>query len=102
MKGKLAHIVLGTTILFVYFLLVANRYVYASDAPFIAFSSTRGGKADIYIMDINGKNLQQLTDYPGHEYHPTFSPDGGRMAYVSSRDGNMEIYVMNLDEASHD
>ena len=80
MKGKLAYIVvLGTTLLLGQFLLAANLYVYASDVPHIAFSSNRGGKSDIYMMDINGKNLQQLTDYPGHEYHPTFSPDGQRI-----------------------
>ena len=61
MKGKLAHIVLGTTILFVYFLLAANLYVYASDAPSIAFSSNRDGDYDIYIMDIKGKNLHNLS-----------------------------------------
>ena len=44
MKGKLAYIVLGTTLLFVYFLLATNLYVYASDVPYIAFSSKRQNK----------------------------------------------------------
>ena len=103
MKGKLAYIVLGTTLLFVYFLLATNLYVYASDVPYIAFSSKRGGNYDIYIMDIKGKNLQNLTNSPTHEFQPTFSPDGQRMAYVSSRhDGYLEIYVMNLStKVSH-
>ena len=52
---------------------------------------------------LNGKNLQNLTNSPTHEFKPAFSPDGQRMAYVSSRhDGYLEIYVMNLNtKVSH-
>ena len=88
MKRKFAHIVLGTTILLGHLLLAVSLCVYASDVPYIAFSSKRSGNYDIYMMDINGKNLEQLTD------DPTFSPDGQRMAYVSNRDGNLEIYSL--------
>ena len=98
MKRHLTYIMFETILLLAYFLLAANLYVYASDAPSIAFSSNRDGDYDIYIMDIKGKNLQNLTNSPTHEFKPAFSPDGQRMAYVSSRhDGNPEIYVMNLN-----
>ena len=98
MKRKFTYTELTTTAIFVCFLFSVNLYVYASDAPFIAFSSNRDGDYDIYIMDIKGKNLQNLTNSPTHEFKPAFSPDGHRMAYVSSRhDGNPEIYVMNLN-----
>lgn len=97
MKRHLTYIMFGTILLFGHFLLAANLYVYASDAPYIAFSSKRSGNYDIYIMDIKGKNLQNLTNSPTHEFKPAFSPDGQQMAYVSSRhDGYLEIYVMNL------
>ena len=97
MKGKLAYIELATTAIFVCFLFTVNLYVYASDVPHIAFSSNRSGNYDIYVMDIDGKNLQQLTDHPANEFSPAFSPDGRWMAYVSTRhDGYPEIYVMNL------
>ena len=98
MKRHLTYIMFETILLLAYFLLAANLYVYASDAPSIAFSSNRDGDYDIYIMDIKGKNLQNLTNSPTHEFKPAFSPDGHRMAYVSSRhDGYLEIYVMNLN-----
>ena len=103
MKGKLVYIVLGTTILLGHFLLMGNLCVYASDVPYIAFSSNRNWNYDIYIMDIKGKNLQNLTNSPANEFEPAFSPDGQRMAYVSYRhDGYAEIYVMNLQtKVSH-
>ena len=103
MKRHLTYIMFGTTLLVVHFVFAANLYVYASDVPYIAFSSKRSGNYDIYIMDIKGKNLQNLTNSPTHEFQPTFAPDGQRMAYVSSRhDGYLEIYVMNLStKVSH-
>ena len=98
MKGKLTYIVvLGTTLLFGYFLLAANRYVYASAVPSIAFSSNRDWNYDIYMMDIKGRNLQNLTNSSTHEFDPAFSPDGQQMAYVSTRHERLEIYVMNLN-----
>ena len=96
MKRHLTYTILGTILLLGHFLLTANLYVYASDVPYIAFSSNRSGNYDIYVMDINGKNLQRLTDDFANEISPTFSPDGQWMAYGSSRDGNDDIYVMNL------
>ena len=103
MKRHLTYIMFGTTLLLVYCLFWVNLYVYASDVPYIAFSSNRSGNYDIYMMDIKGKNLQQLTDHPANEFESTFSPDGQRMAYVSTRhDGYPEIYVMNLNtKVSH-
>jgi Tol biopolymer transport system component len=34
---------------------------------------------------------------PGIDCHPTFSPDGRRIAFTSNRDGKYEIYLMNAD-----
>ena len=96
MKRHLTYIMFGTILILGHFVFAGNLYVYASDVPYIAFSSKRNKSYDIYMMDINGKNIQQLTDHFADETYPTFSPDGQRMAYVSSRDGNEDIYVMNL------
>ena len=97
MKGKFAYIALETTTILMYFLLAAALYAQASDVSHIAFSSKRDGNYDIYMMDTKGKNLQKLTNHPGNEYSPAFSPDGRWMAYVSNRDGNLEVYVMYLN-----
>lgn len=39
----------------------------------------------------------RLTDSPGDDLLPAWSPDGRMIAFVSQRDGNPEIYVMFAD-----
>jgi TolB protein len=55
---------------------------------------------DIYIVDITGENLQQLTDHPAQDVYPAWSPDGQWIAFQSDRDGDMAIYLMEADGAN--
>ena len=63
----------------------------------VSFTSDRTGNLDIYIIDINGGNLVNLTDHPADDSSPTWAPDGHSFAYVSNRDGNPEIYIMDME-----
>jgi len=63
----------------------------------IAFTSVRDGDPEIYVINADGSGATRLTDSPGGDYHPSWSPDGRRIAFYSEREGNAEIYVMNDD-----
>jgi TolB protein len=67
----------------------------------IVFTSYRDGNFEIYVMDADGGNQENLTNHPAFDYYPDWSPDGasntGRIAFTSFRDGNLEIYVMDAD-----
>jgi TolB protein len=52
---------------------------------------------ELYAMNIDGSNVTRLTNDPGFDRFPAWSPDGQRIAFTSSRDGNDEIYIMNAD-----
>jgi Tol biopolymer transport system component len=52
---------------------------------------------DIYVMDADGTNVRRLTDSPGLDEGPVWSPDGTKIAFSSDRDGQQELYVMNAD-----
>ena len=53
---------------------------------------------DIYVMNVDGTGLQQLTQHRAEDDAPTWSPDGQKIAFVSYRnvvDGG--IFIMNAD-----
>ncbi|MCA9884513.1 MAG: PD40 domain-containing protein [Anaerolineae bacterium] len=63
----------------------------------IVFASNRDGNYEIYTMYANGSHITRLTNYPGDDTQPVWSPDGQQIAFVSDRPGRDEIYVMNVD-----
>ncbi|MDQ4097680.1 MAG: hypothetical protein M3144_07420 [Actinomycetota bacterium] len=63
----------------------------------IAFAATSEGNEDIYAVDPDDENLARLTDAPGSDRQPAWSPDGSRLAFVTDRAGSPEVFVMNPD-----
>ena len=66
-------------------------------APRIAFDSTRSGNVEIYIMNIDGSGVTNLTNHAAEDSDPAWSPDGTQIAFESDREGNFDILVMNAD-----
>ncbi len=75
-----------------------DRYPAISpDGNTVAFTSTRAGNEDIWLMNTDGSNLINLTQGNGNSRQPSWSPQGSKIGFVSDRDGNPEIYMMNVD-----
>jgi Tol biopolymer transport system component len=55
------------------------------------------GKNDIYILNLDGSGLRNLTNHAEDDSAPAWSPDGKLIAFTSRRDGKAQIYVMNAD-----
>ena len=78
------------------------------DGKRIVFVSDRDGHPDIipgwftyeiYVMDADGGNQQNLTNNPADDKFPSWSPDGKQIVFQSDRVDfrNPEIYVMDAD-----
>jgi tricorn protease len=52
---------------------------------------------NLYIASATGKNVKQLTSYPGEELLPKFSPDGEQIAFTAEFEGNKDVYVMSAN-----
>jgi TolB protein len=68
------------------------------DGRTMAFASTRNSEhADIFIKDVDGYSITQLTSDPADDIQPRFSPDGESIVFCSNRTGNWDIWMINRD-----
>ena len=51
---------------------------------------------DIFVADLDGNIVKQLTNSKGYDAEATISPDGKKMLYTSTKDGDIDLYIMNL------
>jgi Tol biopolymer transport system component len=80
-------------------------YSWSPDGERIAFFHAVGiqgggrfdATADIYTMAADGTDVRRLTDDPGLDLFPAFSPDGSKIAFTSDRAGTVDVYVMSVE-----
>ena len=75
---------------------IGGRSDWSSDGRTLTFYAGLPGERDIYLIDVDGGNLRQLTDTSDNR-GPSFSSDGQWIAFASIRDGDNDIYIMRLD-----
>lgn len=51
----------------------------------LVFAAQHEGNWDVYRVNLDGSDLRRLTNDPGIDALPTFSPDGGWIAFQSTR-----------------
>jgi len=58
----------------------------------IAFASDRSGVSEIYLVNIDGTRLQQITFIPEGACQPRWSPDGRQLVFVSPCTRDLDTY----------
>ena len=53
------------------------------------------GNYEVFVANLDGTGLVNLTNNPADDASPTWSPNGKRLAFVSNRTRDSLIYVMN-------
>ena len=71
------------------------------DGKQVAFVRNVKGNYDLWLQNLDGTGLTQLTTNTFGDFEPAFSPDGKRLAFVSNRDSKgsvrqTSIYVLEL------
>ncbi len=67
---------------------------WSPDGRTIAFSRDEGGNVDIYTINVDGTNLQRLTDAQGPDTLPEYTPSGD-IIFRSARSGSWAIWKMS-------
>ncbi len=65
----------------------------------IAYVSDQTGSKEVYLADILGENIRQVTNHHDITVSPRFSPDGKKLAYTSYHRGNPNLYITNLSQS---
>lgn len=52
---------------------------------------------DIFVADLKGKIIKQLTKEPGYDAEATISPKRDKIVFTSTRNGDLDLYVMDID-----
>lgn len=87
-SGRIATVVSGGV----------NTYpVPSPDGSRIAFRKMIGTNSEIFVADIDGGHLRNLTNNPTFDGWPAWSPDGKRIAFAANRNGVYQVFVMNAD-----
>lgn len=76
-----------------------RAYTYARlspDGTRVALDA-RDEQNDIWIWDLARQTLQRLTNDPGMNRSPTWTPDGKRVAFTAERDGVESVYWQAAD-----
>ena len=93
------------TAMFIYLLSIEllSAHAFAARNPRIAFTTTRHGHGEIYVMDADGGNQKRLTRNKVKDWGPTWSPDGRKIAFVTGRTPlKIQIYVMDSDGSNQE
>ena len=59
----------------------------------LAVTVNTKGDTDIYLVNLEGEVLQQVTGGPADETSPSWSPDGERLVYVTEQAGFDQLYI---------
>ena len=85
-------------------ILYASTYLGGNECP-IEPERKPGGKYlwpvyasyDIFVADLKGKAIRQLTNTPGYDAEATVSPKKDKIVFTSTRHGDLDLYVMDID-----
>ena len=85
-------------------IIYASTHLGADTCPPVPDRSKYGNKYiwplynsyDIFMADMSGKIVKQITSAKGYDAEATVSPDGKKMIYCSDKSGDLELYVMDL------
>src|SRR5262249_34664410 len=70
---------------------------FAPDGKSIAFDARRGAVGDIFSVDLETKDVTNLTNDPFGDRAPSFSPDGKFIVYTARVSGNDKLFLLDLD-----
>jgi dipeptidyl aminopeptidase/acylaminoacyl peptidase len=54
------------------------------------------GRTDLWLVDVGGNNLRQLTSHPAGDFNPRWSPDAKYIWFLSTRSGSSQVWRIHI------
>ena len=70
---------------------------WSPDGARLAFVSERSGNPDVYVANVDGSDLVNITADASNDTSPAWSLSGNYIAFVSDRGGTRDIFTVNAD-----
>ena len=70
---------------------------WSPDGKRIAFTVVLGGNYDIYILNVDGRDLRRITRNMAGDYSPAWHPDGHTIVFWSMWQENHDIYRIEVN-----
>lgn len=86
----------------VYKQIIGKDSIFTSKIVFVSDRNSRGKKTvkEVYMMDFDGKNVQQITNHGGIVISPSMSQDGKYLVYSlignNAKKRNNDLYLMDM------
>lgn len=98
--SRIAGRVLAATLSFLTLLVLVAPQVLgqtqAREEGFAVFVSQRNGASQLYLLDLNSRQVSQLTDNGRGHYDPMAASNGNAMVFTSQRGAGFEIFRAEL------
>ena len=83
------------------YLLIAGDHLYnlrvALDGSHVLFQRKIDDNNEIFLTNLNGDFIQNISNHDSSDMYPEFSPDSKSIVFNSNRNGNWEIYKYELN-----
>lgn len=79
-----------------YFVNASTRVAWSPDRSKVAFEAGSEYSENIYVWNKRTGRVRRITDQPGREVHPSWSPDGTRIVYLHEGDST-NLFVVRSD-----
>lgn len=79
--------------------MISSYPALSPDGQTLVFQSNRTGRWELYTSKPDGSGLKQLTNMPGDNVIPSWSPDGKQIVFARSANpsNDSDIYIINAD-----